>query len=280
MKKTQWISILTLGIILLGFSGCKDDEVAVVNEGKVDLVFSHFIGNVGLRLFETIDDNFQYGTRTGQLFNVNKFGYYISNIVISGPNGAYYEEEVKITASNAQGVYLVDHSNESSRLITLTNIPEGEYDRVSFTMGIDAAKVTEGQQGGILDPNNGAWYRNWEAGYMLLRFEGRSPSSPQIATSKYPKHGMHTHITGWKDVADNPMLVNNVKRFEFRLPQTLKMGKDWLPNVHFSFDILQMLESQEQPIDFSVTYDIHHPIDGKPFADRLEDAMVLDHVHQ
>jgi hypothetical protein len=280
MKKITHIALTSIFATLLMLSGCKDDAPLVKHEGKMELVFTHFIGNIGMRLFEPDDDNFQYITREGERFNVLKLGYHLTKITLSGPNGEFYEDEVLITANEARGVYRVDHSDGASRLITLVNIPEGEYDQLSLTFGIEADMVQEGMQGGILDPENGAWFRNWDAGYMMMRFEGRSPSSPQIATAKYPVNGMHLHMTGWKDIPANPMMVNNVKRFSFPLPQSLKVGKDWLPNVHFALDVLKVLEDADHPIDFSVSYDMHDPNVVKPFADRLEKAFVIDHVHQ
>ncbi|WP_316930094.1 MbnP family protein, partial [Hymenobacter sp. IS2118] len=46
----------------------------------------------------------------------------------------------------------------ASQLLALKDIPVGDYQSVSFTVGVDSARNVAGAQTGALDPNNGMFW--------------------------------------------------------------------------------------------------------------------------
>ena len=55
--------------------------------------------------------------------------------------------------------------------LELADIPNGEYTKVNYTIGVDAARNTEGAQDGALDLVNGMFW-SWNTGYIFMKMEG------------------------------------------------------------------------------------------------------------
>ena len=155
MKKLLLISILAS--INLYFTSCsKDDNPTDETNGTVEVEFDNIALVDGIQrqlsMVTPGSSDYQYTNALNQKFNINLLRYYISNIVLEGPNGEYFEDKVSVTTTAVKGIYLVDESNHTSSLITLSDVPAGEYNKIKFTVGVDENGVTEGAAGGILDP--------------------------------------------------------------------------------------------------------------------------------
>lgn len=283
MKNIKNYSFLSLLFVSLIFTACeKDDPTPSEDFGTFDLLFDNRVGDQPANVVDRDNNDFPYTNALGQEFNLTLLGYYISKIELTGPNGEYYADEMSTGADAAavKGFYHVLESESTSQNIRLENVPAGKYNQVSFTLGIDAETVQEGATGGVLDPAEGAWLWNWDAGYIGFGIEARSPSSPQEADQFNPEHGVAIHIGGWKDIADNPNLVNNVKRITLDFPSSVDVESRLSPNAHLEMDLLKVLDGNGSQVDFSTTFSIHAPAKGKVFADNLEAAFSVDHVHQ
>jgi hypothetical protein len=283
MKNSKKFSFLSLLLVSLFFTACeKDDPAPAEDLGTFDLLFDNRVGDQSATLVGQDATDFPYTNNMGQSFNLTLLGYYISRIELSGPNGEYYADEMSTGADAAQvkGFYHILESDANSQNIRLENVPAGKYNRVSFTLGIDAETVQEGATGGVLDPAEGAWLWNWDAGYIAFGIEGRSPASPQEADQFNPENGVQIHIGGWKEIAGNPNLVNNVKKITLDFPSSVEVESRLSPNAHLEMDLMKVLDGNGNQVDFSTTYAIHAPAKGKVFADNLEQAFSVDHVHQ
>ncbi len=273
--------------ILFVFSACrKEDDVPEPAEpqefGTFDLVFDNVYGDGELSLVGTDDENFDYVNGNNQDFNITLLGYYITKIELTGPNGEYYADEMATSADpdEVKGFYHVLESDANSRTIRLNEVPAGKYDRVNFTIGVDADAVSEGATGGVLDPAEGGWLWNWDAGYIGFAFEGRSPASPAEATQWAPENAVQLHIGGWKDLPDNPSMVNNVKRNSIPFPSSVSVGERLEPNAHIEMNLLTMIAGPHATVDFSTTFSVHAPALGSEIAKNLATAFTVDHVHQ
>lgn len=226
--------------------------------------------------------NYAYTNVLDQPFNLTMLKYYISKIVLEGPEGAYYEDEVQAEATETKGYYLIDEAEAASQLVRLENVPVGKYNKIYFTVGVDEAGVMEGAAAGVLDPATSGMFWNWNAGYVGLKLEGHSKFSNGGASGNTiepttPK-GIVYHIGGWKEV-EGTAFVNNVRRLSYTFDTDLVVTGQGHPNVHMVLDVISLFGGTNT-IDFSGKNSVHKPSDGTPFADNLGDAFAFDHIHQ
>jgi hypothetical protein len=280
MKKLLFLSTLFLSIALL--SACKKDDDTKVTYGTLALEFDNVVGDKDLNMVESTSSDFKYKNGLDQDFNVSLLGYYITQIKLEGPNGETFADPVATgaNAADVKGIYQILEGDVNSQVVNLSNVPSGKYNKVTFTLGIPAEIVQEGATGGVLDPAEGAWLWNWDAGYIGMAFEGRSPASPVAATQWNPENSVQIHIGGWKDIQDNPNMVNNVKTITLDFGTTVNVGEKYSPSAHLKMDLLEVIAGHHATADFSVTNQVHTPAGGHDFAENLHGAFVVDHVHQ
>jgi hypothetical protein len=286
MKTKSIIYLAGLFILLFFFNACDDNEPEIdASLGTFSLQFDHKVGDNALVLKDAGSTDYNYTTESGQQFNVSLFGYYVSKIKLEGPNGELFEDEMNVSANAAEvkGYYQVLEAVPSSSLITLNNVPAGKYNKATFTIGIEEDGIAEGAAGGILDPAEGAWFWNWNAGYIGFRLEGTAVNSPAVPGPNSVQNGFKIHIGGWKDVpAATPggpvNFVNNMKQITIDFGTDITVTESMEPNAHINVDIKKLLD--EATVDFETTYAVHSPIKGQPIANKLSTAFILDHVHQ
>lgn len=106
--------------------------------------------------------------KTGDTLNFTTLKFYISNIKLQDMNGDWWIEE--------NSYHLVDASSTEKSTITLSNIPEGHYVAMEYTLGVDSARNVSGAQDGALSIANGMFW-SWNSGYIMAKFEGTSPNA-------------------------------------------------------------------------------------------------------
>ncbi|WP_192823917.1 MULTISPECIES: MbnP family protein [Rufibacter] len=204
--------ILTL---MLSFS-CSEDPEAVPQSGEVTLVFDHVVGNFPLSL-----EDLEYTNANGDGFRVSKFQYYISNLVFRKADGTEYHQP--------ESYYLVDESIPSSKLVSVKDVPPGDYSGLSFTIGVDSARNVAGAQTGALDPANGMFW-SWNTGYVFLKLEGTSPQS---------KNGGLVFHTGGFQAPHNSLRTVSLP---FLAGQKLRVEASRTPRVSLSADVLRLFQ--------------------------------------
>ncbi len=263
---------------------CEEGEVVSPEaSGSFVVEFDNYVGNQNLQLDPVGSNSYRYQTDKGQDFNLSTLRYYISHIKLEGPDGAMYEDEMQVSANanDIKGYYLVNEEEASSRFITLDNVPAGNYDKVTFTLGIPEDGVQEGAAGGILDPAAGAWFWNWNAGYISLGIEGAAADSPQERVEGngwvVEANSFSFHIGGWKEVGPDDNFVNNIRTVSLDLGAEVAANENLQPKAHLSFDLLKVLDGAN--IDFTQSFSVHSPKAGAPLADQIPNAFTVDHVH-
>src|SRR5687768_17463963 len=96
-------------------------------------------------------------------FEVRDFQFFLSNIRLAGETEDYAEP----------GSYhlLRFDAGQAAPVVTLRDIPPGDYDRIEFGIGVDPAANRSIEAVGDLDPNGRmAW--TWEVGYKFVLLEG------------------------------------------------------------------------------------------------------------
>lgn len=279
------ISILLVGFTLITIS-CNDDDPSPEEFGVMEIEFDNIALVNGvqrqLSLVTPGSDDFNYTNGIGQEFNINLLRYYITNIKLEGPNGELFEDQVEVDASGTKGIYLIDESDLTTGLITLGEVPSGDYNKITFTVGVEENGIQEGVAGGNLDPATCNMFWNWNSGYIAIKFEGQSPVSlggtNGFETLEGVEDGILYHIGGWRDV-DGTAFVYNNKTLSFDFDVDAKVDQEQQPHIHMVFDILSLF-SGDNMIDFTGNNNVHKPVDGTPAAQNIPGAFAFDHVHQ
>ncbi|MDN5213146.1 hypothetical protein QQ020_13850 [Fulvivirgaceae bacterium BMA12] len=281
MKNINLLAMLSLLAILWS---CGDDDDAKPAEfGTFQVYFDNKVGADDITRRDNGSTEYDFETSTGEKFNLSLLGYYVSKITLEGPNGEYFQDEMKASASEAKGYYHVLEGESASQNIKLEQVPAGTYNKITFAIGVEEDGVLEGAAGGVLDPADGAWFWNWNAGYIGFALEGTAENSGQEYVDwgggrETLENTFAIHIGGWKDVADNENFINNIKTITLDFGTTVKVGPDLSPLAHLVTDAMKVLDGAA--IDFSNTFSVHAPKAGKPFAEQLPQVFSVHHVHQ
>lgn len=151
----------------LALMSCKKDDPIVVppTVGKLRVALEHVWG--------PSEVPFEFGVPyvhdiTGDTLSFSTLRYYFTNIKLKDKDGNWWAQP--------ESYFIVDHSNASSMLIEMDNVPIGEYEAISFTFGVDSARNVSGAQTGALSAAN-AMFWSWTTGYIMIKAEGLSPQS-------------------------------------------------------------------------------------------------------
>jgi len=279
-------AIYILLIVLVSTTSCDKGE-EIKTPGTVAIVFDNKLGVDDLNLRVPGDQTYNFTDENGQQFNISKFGYYISQIKFSGPDGISYSDPNKITvdASKVTGFYDVLESDPASQTISVNNVSARNYDKIEFTIGVQSYTFIPGTPGGVLDPANGARFLNMEAGYVNLLIEGNASNSGQefVSMGSEPdilEGTFSINLSGWKDVApdpgQDPIFIDNTKTIELFFDKMISVEEGLNPEIHINVDAAKILEG----IDFSQIFAVKRPDQSRSFSNKFVDAFTLDFVVQ
>lgn len=198
----------------------------------------------------------EYTISTGDVIKPSKLLYYISNISLSNDDGSK-------THTIENSYYLVDASKAASLEVALENIPNGEYTKVNFTIGVDSTRNVSGAQEGALDVANGMFW-SWNMGYIFMKMEGTVQDSIDF---RY-------HIGGFTWNA------NNVKTVSASVPAGSPMVVNGSNSTaHFMVDFAEYFKSPVD-LDIAATPIIMSPnAASKVVAENYKDIFMIHHVH-
>jgi hypothetical protein len=175
MKKLYLILATSIIVILYACQGVVESDVAT--PFQLRLSFKPKVGAQDL-VFNT-----NYTNPFGEIFNVNSFKYYITNIKLKDAATGVF-----IPIPNSY--HLINHAEPASQAITL-KLSSNAFSAVSFLLGVDSARNFSGVQTGDLDPVKGMFW-TWNTGYIQAKLEGVSPQSTA------PNNYLTYHIGGYK----------------------------------------------------------------------------------
>jgi len=209
MKLSQYLLALLCPIILL--SSCKKDGDKTTPNAKSSftLEFEHQVNGAALNLNTTT-----YKNAKGEDFKINVFKYYVSNVKLSKADGTTYLVP--------ESYFLIDESKPASKLITVSDIPTGDYTKIEYIIGVDYARNFAGAQTGALDPINGMFW-TWNSGYIFVKLEGTSPLSTAA------NQALTFHIGGVVD----PNNTIRTYSTEINSANPLRIRTDSKPDIHF-----------------------------------------------
>jgi hypothetical protein len=247
-------------ILIVSFYACKKDPkddtapTPAATAGTLNLHFEGMVGDSSL-VFNTQS----YTNANNDTFKVSTFKFYISNISVRRVDGHYYTE--------SNSYHLIDFSNPASCDIALASVPFGNYDSISFMIGVDSIRNVSGAQTGALDPANGMFW-SWSSGYIMAKFEGTSPQS--TATG----HSVTFHIGGFSGVDNTLKTVHPTFH-----GATANVSTTVSPEIHFSANLLEWFTTPTT-IHFGTLNDVTMPgANSKTIADNYEDMLSVEHIH-
>lgn len=258
------VKLIVFTMITTLFVNCKKDTkapdpvaptpVVPANSNNLNVEFEPMVGDSGLVLTTQT-----YTNQAGNTFNVTIWKYYVSNIQLTKTDNTV------ITIPNTY--FLVDHSSAATSMISIPNVPYGDYKGMQFTLGVDSARNVSGAQTGALDPANGMFW-TWTSGYIMAKMEGASPQSTDVANK------LVFHIGGFSG-------VNNVLK-TINIPfntSVANVTSSISPKIHISSDLLTWFKAPTA-IDFATLNKVHMPgANAVTVANNYASMFKFEHVH-
>lgn len=233
MKRKLFLLFIPISSLLL-FGTRRAEEVSPDNLVPLNIQFINLAGNQPLQL-----NKGEYSNAAGEPFTVSTLQYFISNIRIRNINGKEF------VVPQDSSYFLINENSPESRLIRI-NVPEGEYDRLYFIVGVDSLRNTMpiGKRKGVLDPVNSmdnGMYWGWNSGYIFFKMEGNSPKAPVDPTGQ---RKFRYHIGGFGGYS--APTINNLKQIVIDLPvqERIKLRKGKQSTTYVGADILKIFEGK------------------------------------
>jgi hypothetical protein len=204
MRKARWLVPMLLAVAMAGaVAGVGWRLYRAAQPVDLALYFHPFVGPEPLVLNEG-----RYPNPGGEgRFQVRDFQFFLSNIRLLSPAGAYVE---------ADSYHLVRFDGEEPAFVViLHDVPPRRYERIEFGIGVDPAANRSLQSRGDLDPNSRmAW--TWEVGYKFVLFEGTLRRGDTNAPLVYHV-GFEENYKPVSTTLPRPPLESRPARLDFRV---------------------------------------------------------------
>ncbi|RYD55329.1 MAG: hypothetical protein EOP56_16505 [Sphingobacteriales bacterium] len=198
-----------------------------------------------------------YRNANGDSFTVSKYRYYISNVKLTATDGKVYAEP--------ESYHLIDHKTAGAAAFTMSGVPDRNYTRITFMIGVDSLRNVSGAQTGALDPINGMFW-DWNTGYIMAAMEGNVKDG--TANGK----PMALHIGGF-DQANSVL-----KWVTLDLQKPVTAGKDKKPVIYITSDVQEWF-STPNPIDIKKTPLVMKVgMSAQAIAENYADMFKVDHI--
>ena len=262
---------LSLFTATLFIASCDKDknDIDPNEKGSMTLHFDNRLGNADLVL-----NTGTYTNALNQPFSLTMFNYFVSNIQLHNIDGTTY------TVPQNESYFLVKESDPESQEITIDNVPEGDYDKVSFVVGVDSTRNTMpiADRTGALDPAGEAagMYWMWNSGYIFLKMEGISSVAPLDSASN--TNLFQYHIGGFGGYSS--ATINNIKNISLTIPGDARatIRKDVTPEMHLLVDAKKVLDGGTN-ISIAANSMVMFSDYSVNIANNYANMFKIDHVH-
>lgn len=228
--------------------------------GKLALSFENTFGA------ESLAFDKEYTNAHGENLRFTLLNYFISNIKLTRTDGSVY------AVPQDSCYFLVRHSVPETHKIELT-VPEGKYSSLTFLIGVDSLRSTQGpeKRQGVLDVGAGArgMYWQWNSGYIFFKMEGKSKSLPDST-----RNGFYYHIGGYGGFDSKTL---NCIRYRTLTFEKLKVSEKKTAQVNVTFDASKFFSAQT-PIKVTEKRSIMGGPVSVKIADNYKDIFSLSGV--
>ncbi|WAC39992.1 MbnP family protein [Pedobacter sp. SL55] len=242
MMKKKILYLATILTIILSSCSKNDDPTPDFDEENLAPFSIEFDNIVGDRTFSINNTGSLYTNAAGEKFSISMLQYFISNIKVTTANGKTY------TVPQDKSYFLINGADRNTRF-TKVQVPEGDYTKVTFTLGVDSLRSTMdlSKRTGVLDPaaggghDTGGMYWGWNAGYIFFKLEGNSSVISDDANGDPTgKKQFKYHIGGFGGYS--APTINNIKviTVDLNAAGIAKVRKDRQSNVHLFVDVMKV----------------------------------------
>lgn len=147
-------------MMLFAFISCKKDKeiTPVVLDADIQLSISHNVNGASLYF-----DSLAYTNDAGNIYEINKLEYYVSNITFFRNDSVIYKNK---------NVYYINAQSTNNHTILLNSVPFGNYSRVTFNVGLDSIHNLDYFLPNTTENINMVWPTIMGGGYHFLKLEG------------------------------------------------------------------------------------------------------------
>ena len=256
--KFQLKNIVAVMALALAFTSCSDDDnKEITGQGNLLLEFDNVYGSSNLAF------NTPYTNSNGEVVKINNAIYIISNIVLTKTDGSTY------TVPKSQSYFFVNEANAASTILNLPNIPAGNYNKVTFGVGVDQAQFDMGASGqGTMwtDAQALGMTWSWAAGYKFIKFEGTVTSTSHTNAN----FRVHTGKTG---------TIYNYTEVTLDFPDNALVRTNITPQVHIMADLKKVIDGTTK-INFEEGLDVMSGTKVQNIsANNVPSLFEVEHVH-
>ncbi len=258
--KARYAVLLGLFALLIS---CDDENINPAETGSLIIKFDNRVGEEDLEL------NKEYTNASGETFTLSKLNYYISNIILIQSDGS------RFVVPQDSSYFLIREEDPESQRVRINNVPVGDYNKITFTIGVDSLRSTLdiSRRTGALDPaQSDAMYWTWNSGYIFFKMEGTSPAAPAEN-----EHKFYYHIGGFGGY-DSPTL-NNIRETSVSMGSArAEVRANKVPEVHLHVDVQEFFST---PTTLSIA---EHPAVmfaefSLTISENYASMFRFDHVH-
>lgn len=248
-------AITFIGAITV-FQSCKNDDdqmdgVIPAQVGNVKIDFGHIWGPEALPL--AFNTEYTH-PETSELITFSRLRYYITNIKLHKTDGTTWAENESYHIIDARAV---------DTDIDLSGVPTGEYNGITFLIGVDSLRNTSGAQTGALDPAETMFW-SWNTGYIFVIAEGTSPAAENEA--------FVYHLGGFQGphnaIREVYLPFNNVN---------LNIATDASPAVHINADAAGFWGNGSSISEIGNAHSLG--VNASTLATNFSEGFKLDHIH-
>ena len=174
MKSLKIFFTVVLAISTLFLTSCSDDDTedetpAPAQLGTMKVEFEHVWGPDEAPFH--LNENYTHSI-TNEELSFTTMRYYVSNIKLMKNDGTEF------SAPNAY--FIIDASDNGMHEVEIENVPAGDYESISFLVGVDSLRNVSGAQEGALSASEGMFW-SWNSGYIFVKAEGISAAAENNA---------------------------------------------------------------------------------------------------
>jgi len=237
--------------------------------GQIRIEFDNVVGDKNLVL-----NSITYQNASNEDFVVTKFNYFISNIKLTRADGSVF------VVPQDSSYFLIKEGARASQLVTLNNVPFGDYTAAEFMVGVDSARNTAPieKRFGVLDPSGSmmddGMYWAWNSGYIFTKLEGTSSKGNPVNGKFYYHIGL---FGGY-----NQRTVNNTRVVKMSFGKSkVSVTESKVPDVRFLVDVLKIFDGPATNIRIAENNSIMagQPEKSQQVADNYVNMFTLDRIN-
>jgi hypothetical protein len=243
MKKTI---LLLIGVLFIGFAGCKPGDDDVIIDGFPELSKLQFVINHKVDGQDLIFAN-DFALPSDEEVSFSRLAYILSDFYLVRADGS------KLQFENSYALIDVSKGHNS---FTISNAGYGDYKAIGFSVGLDSS-VNHGNPNKYssehpLAPINNSLHWSWQGGYIFTALEGKT---------KIDNESFVFHLAGTENKTD------------FLLPISFNKGAATTQTVTLEYNVGELFKNPhifKISEDGSSTHSISDPVTKKLFSNMVD----------